>query len=473
MDERKPVNTGSGKRRKSGVSRIKNITENVNQTHNAGENILPVKDSKAEERRPRKKPAVPGQLNHQPNRSPRPRKKRKNKKKRLLYRIAALILMLTVAVVGFITIKNYGSGSSSNQKGLNAYNVGNYEEAIALFSEALSYDNRNPEYFINLGMAQAELKKYDAALESFDLAITNTHKTVMLQKARRGKGIVYLYQGEYDEAINQFKESLADSGNHYSELEIDILYYLAEAQDKSGDSVGAVLSYTEIINSTDEAVAYMLRGLAYQNVGDNTNAEADLLTALEKSEKNYKVYLTLYNVLIAQDKESKALEILQEALALKSRNGEDYANKGMIYLYLEDFENAQAAFDTAREKDYNGACLGLAETAKKQKDYEGALSYYESYLAVDQSSASAYNQYGVCLMKLSRYEEALTAFETGLQLNDRTAEAELMFNEATVYSYLTQWQVSYEKMKAYVEKYPDDEAAVRELAFLESRQGNP
>jgi len=38
---------------------------------------------------------------------------------------------------------------------------------------------------------------------------------------------------------------------------------------------------------------------------------------------------------------------------------------------------------------------------------------------------------------------------------------------------LTQWQVSYEKTKTYDEKYPDDEVAVRELAFLESRQGNP
>jgi len=28
-------------------------------------------------------------------------------------------------------------------------------------------------------------------------------------------------------------------------------------------------------------------------------------------------------------------------------------------------------------------------------------------------------------------------------------------------------------MKTYDEKYPDDEVAVRELAFLESRQGNP
>jgi len=473
LNEKKSVNTGSGKRRKSGMSRIKNITEVVHHTHDihdTEETIMPVKEPDARKERQPEKPAVNRQRDHQSNRSGSPKKK---KKKRLIYNIAGLALILVVALVGFITIRNYGTGSSRNQKGLSAYRDGNYEEAITLFSEALSYDNRNPEYFINLGMAQAELKKYDAAFESFDLAIANTHKNVVLQKAKRGKGIAYLYQGKYDEAVNQFNESLADSGNKYSELEIDILYYLAEAQDKSSDSVGAVLSYTEIINSTDEAVAYMLRGLAYHNVGDNTNAEKDLFTALEKSKKNYKVYLALYNVLVEQDKESKATQILQEALQLNSSSGEDYSNKGMIYMYLGDYDNAQDAFNTALEKDYSDAYLGLAETLIRREDYESALGYYESYLAKNQLSAAAYNQYGTCLMKLSRYEEALAAFQSGLQLNDRVTEAELMFNEAVVYSYLKQWQVSYEKMKAYVKKYPDDEVAARELAFLESRQGNP
>jgi len=469
LSERESANTGSGKRPKSGKYRIKNITDNLHEAddlHDCRKDTNP--DQKPEERRA--KPPVKPTANRRPNHQSR--RLRRTKKNRLFYSMAGLALILVVAVVGFITIKNYGSGSSSNGKGISAYNSGDYEEAINLFSKALSYDKGNPKYYINLGMAQAEHKTYEAAIESFNLAISNTHKAEMIKEAKRGIGIVYLYQGKYEEAINQFDESLDDSSDKYSELDIDILYYLAEAQEKSGDFVGAVLSYTKIINSTDEAVAYMLRGLAYQNVVDNTNAEKDLFTALEKSKKNYKVYLALYNALMDQGKESEAIKVLQEALELKSKSGEDYSNKGMIYMYLGEYEKAEEAFNTALKKAYNDAYLGLAETAIRQEDYEGALGYYESFFTVDQSSAGAYNQYGVCLMKLSRYEEALEAFEAGLKQNDRQAEAELMFNEALVYSHLRQWQVAYEKMKAYVLKYPDDEVAAKELDFLESRQGN-
>lgn len=49
------------------------------------------------------------------------------------------------------------------------------------------------------------------------------------------------------------------------------------------------MTYTKIIEQTGNADAYMLRGMAYQQVGDNTNAENDLYKALEMNRKNYKV----------------------------------------------------------------------------------------------------------------------------------------------------------------------------------------
>ena len=55
--------------------------------------------------------------------------------------------------------------------------------------------------------------------------------------------------------------------------------------DKNGDAVGSVLTYTKIIDQTGDADAYMLRGMAYQTVGDNTSAEKDLYQALEMNRK--------------------------------------------------------------------------------------------------------------------------------------------------------------------------------------------
>ena len=258
--------------------------------------------------------------------------------------------------------------------------------------------------------------------------------------------------------------------SRYTAQEIDILFYLAEAQARSGDSVGAVLTYTSIIEQTGDADAYMLRGIAYQQVGDNTNAENDLYKALEMNQKNYKVYLSLYRVLFDQGKERDAEKILKEAAKLPADDGGDYTNQGLIYMYMGDYETADTNFETAIADGYTAAYFGKAQNFMKQENYAEAISSFDLYFADHPDDALAYNEYGVCLEKAGRYEDAAAAFSAGIALNDRTVDAQLRFNEVNALEKMGQWQTAYEKMQAYVEKYPEDEAAARELIFLESRQ---
>ena len=188
------------------------------------------------------------------------------------------------------------------------------------------------------------------------------------------------------------------------------------------------------------------------------------------SKKNYKTYLALYEVLMAQGKEEDAKATLNDAINLGGKTGEDYSNLGIVYMYLQDYSKAEQAFNTALERGYNGAYLGLAESLIRQNDYAGAATQYEHFIAADMTNATAYNQYGMCLMELARYEEAATAFASGLALNDRLVDRQLMYNEAVVYEFMADWTTAYEKMKAFVEKYPDDAQGQHELTFLESRQ---
>lgn len=396
----------------------------------------------------------------------RPRKKKSSRPAKII--AAVIVLMIIIGSVFLIT--SYGQGSSSNQKGLKLYADGSYADAVSMFEAALAKDEGNAEYLINLGMAYIALGQYDDALAAFENSISNTSRGDLLELAKRGSGIVYLSSGHYSKAVDLFKEALAYGNGEYTEQEIDILYYLAEAQDRAGDAVGAAESYTKIIEHQEDANAYMLRGIAYQRSADTGRAEMDLKTALDMSKKNYKIYLALYEVLMAQQKTDEAASILDEALNLGGKTGEDYSNRGIVYMYKEDYANAAAAFNTALEKGYSGAYLGLAESLMRQGDFEGAAKQYEAYIAVDTTNAAAYNQYGLCLMELLRYEDARKAFESGLSLNDRLVDKELMYNEAVALEYLGDWTGAYEKMKAFVEKYPDDAQGQHEFTFLESTQ---
>ncbi|MBB5264227.1 tetratricopeptide (TPR) repeat protein [Catenibacillus scindens] len=396
-----------------------------------------------------------------------PRSHRKGRSFRLAKIIAALLIF--VVIVGCVAvIITYSQGSSTNRRGLRAYNDGEYTQAAELFGQALESDPSNSEYLVNLGMTYIALGQYDEALSSFDTAITNTNQSSILQLAKRGSGIVYLSSGHYSKAADLFREALSYSGASYGETEIDILYYLAEALEQAGDSTGAVDCYTQIIEYQEDANAYMLRGLAYQSAGDNASAESDLEKAIDSDKRNYKTYLALYEVLTAQGKTDEAAQVLNDALLLGGKNGEDYSNRGIVYMYQGDYEGAQEAFNTALEKGYNGAYLGLAQSLSSQGDYEGAAAMYEQYLAIDTSNAAAYNEYGLCLMELERYEDAQAAFAAGIEKNDRLVDRELMYNEAVALEYLKDWEGALEKMRAFVEKYPDDAQGQHELTFLES-----
>ena len=49
------------------------------------------------------------------------------------------------------------------------------------------------------------------------------------------------------------------------------------------------------------------------------------------------------------------------------------------------------------------------------------------------------------------------------------AEEELLFNEIVVYEYKLDFNTAKEKMQEFLKKYPDNQEAVRENSFLQSR----
>ena len=385
------------------------------------------------------------------------------------YKVVAAIFIVAIIGGGGYAVKNFGESGEYYRTGLEAMEVGNYKQAVACFSNALEGDSRNRTYRQALGTAQIENLQYDDALATFQ-EMTDSSTATSKQYGYRGMGIAYLYKSEYANAVEAFTQALSYASGKYSDIEIDIAYYLADAQMRNDDSVGAVLTYTKIIEQKADADAYMLRGMAYQAVGDNTNAEADLVTAIEKSKKSYKIYMALYQTYLAQDKENEAKKLLTEATQLTAKTAEDYSNRGLLWMYMQNYDNAAQDLDTAIDKEYAPAYFGKAQLFMEQGQYENAVEMFNSYFIKEKNNALAYNQYGVCMMQLEQYDKAAEAFSKSLALNDRTVDQEARFNEVTAYEHLGDWATAREKIQAYVERYPSDEAGQKELTFIQSRQ---
>lgn len=469
-DKRVRKNRKISKDTESDRSRIKNITNKVHPEYEVPKK-RPARRTEEDEEMARKRAEARRKKQHQERR----RKIIRRRKQKQALRLVAACLVIAALVVTVFSVKNYNSGSRHDNKGMNAYESGDYDTAVNEFKEAISYDGSNADYYIHLGMAYVEQKSYDEALGYFNQAEGCAENDDQKALLNRGRGIACLYQGDYQTAIKWFGDALNISSQS-NDIRIDTLYYKAEAEQKSGDYQAAVQSYGQIIDLKDDAGTRMLRGMAYMQLQDYASAEKDLYAAIKQSRKSYTVYRTLYSALEAQGKDDEAKQVLNDALQLSGSSGEDYYNRGMIYVDLQDYTNATDMLNKSYDKGYKAALLGLGELSYTQQDYDTALTYYGKYFdevdisSVDASlAAKAYNQYAAVLLAKGEYEKAAQACESGLTYNDRESDAALSFNLIVSYEHLEQWEDAYNTAKTYVSKYPEDTKGQKEYQFLESR----
>lgn len=469
-DKRVRKNRKISKDTESDRSRIKNITNKVHPEYEVPKK-RPARRTEEDEEMARKRAEARRKKQHQERR----RKIIRRRKQKQALRLVAACLVIAALVVTVFSVKNYNSGSRHDNKGMNAYESGDYDTAVNEFKEAISYDGSNADYYIHLGMAYVEQKSYDEALGYFNQAEGCAENDDQKALLNRGRGIACLYQGDYQTAIKWFGDALNISSQS-NDIRIDTLYYKAEAEQKSGDYQAAVQSYGQIIDLKDDAGTRMLRGMAYMQLQDYASAEKDLYAAIKQSRKSYTVYRTLYSALEAQGKDDEAKQVLNDALQLSGSSSEDYYNRGMIYVDLQDYTNAADMLNKSYDKGYKAALLGLGEVSYTQQDYDTALTYYEKYFdevdisSVDASlAAKAYNQYAAVLLAKGEYEKAAQACESGLTYNDRESDAALSFNLIVSYEHLEQWEDAYNTAKTYVSKYPEDTKGQKEYQFLESR----
>ena len=469
-DKRVRKNRKISKDTESDRSRIKNITNKVHPEYEVPKK-RPARRTEEDEEMARKRAEARRKKQHQERR----KKIIRRRKQKQALRLVAACLVIAALVVTVFSVKNYNSGSRHDNKGMNAYESGDYDTAVNEFKEAISYDGSNADYYIHLGMAYVEQKSYDEALGYFNQAEGCAENDDQKALLNRGRGIACLYQGDYQTAIKWFGDALNISSQS-NDIRIDTLYYKAEAEQKSGDYQAAVQSYGQIIDLKDDAGTRMLRGMAYMQLQDYASAEKDLYAAIKQSRKSYAVYRTLYSALEAQGKDDEAKQVLNDALQLSGSSGEDYYNRGMIYVDLQDYTNAADMLNKSYDKGYKAALLGLGELSYTQQDYDTALTYYGKYFdevdisSVDASlAAKAYNQYAAVLLAKGEYEKAAQACESGLTYNDRESDAALSFNLIVSYEHLEQWEDAYNTAKTYVSKYPEDTKGQKEYQFLESR----
>ena len=317
--------------------------------------------------------------------------------------------------------------------------------------------------------ADLEQGNYDYALNEYQTCISAGYK---LSQSYRGSGIVKLRTGDYQGAIDDLTSALNDEKTGKSDQK-DILEYRAAAELKAElyDQAMAdcqTLAEDYSLNAND----YYLTGCVALAMDSYDEASSNFSEAYG-SDSTYEMAIQIYEAYLGQDMEADGTRYLEAALKTEAKTADDYCERGKVYYYMDDYENARTELTTAADKGSTEATLILGMVYMAQGDTSKARSFYQQYIDADgDDPAKGYNGLALCDISDGDYDSALQNISQGL--GDATSDEmrDLLFNEIVVYEKKLDLSTALSKAQEYVQTFKDDDAAAKELTFLQSRVGN-
>src|SRR6187455_3304441 len=236
-------------------------------------------------------------------------------------------------------------GLASFKRGIAYGSKGEYERAIADFSETVRLDPKSVLAFRNRGLAYDKKGDYDRAVADFSEAIRLDPKYAL---AFYSRGLTYGTKGDNERAINDFNEAIRLNPNYAPAFGNRGLAY-----DRKGNYDRAIADFNEAIRlDPNYAIAFRGRGIVYGNKGDYDRAITDFTEAIRLDPKLGSAFS---NRGLAYEKKGgfdRAIADFNEAIRLNPNDAISFCRRGRAKLKINE-QGGDA--DIARAKQLDAA----------------------------------------------------------------------------------------------------------------------
>ena len=310
------------------------------------------------------------------------------------------------------------SAKNNFEKGLAAFNLGEFNSAIYLLNESF---NSKIEPIISsfiIGASYSSLRKYNESIYHFDKTLEMNSNFYL---AHFGKGISLFELGKYEESIKSYNKALQINPN------------FKEAYTNKADALKELKKYKESLEELDKAlkidpkfnVAWNGKGITLDNMGKFNESLMAFNKALELDNNYKEAWYGRGLALLKLGKYNESITSFNNALKLDPNDIQTLYDKGYAYFLLSKYEDSLYLFDRVLEINprdvkaliMKGIALNYLGRHKK------SLESLNMALEINAYSEEALIEKGRSLAGLKRFNESVKFFDKVLDINPNSKEA--------------------------------------------------
>ena len=319
-----------------------------------------------------------------------------------------VVVLAGIITVLFAVVPRAAMAQSPEEKykeASSAFDRGDFEQAVALYEQALKLQPNSVPIRTDLGVALVRLGRYSEAINNYEEVLKREPENAIV---RLNLALAWYKQAAFAKAAEEL-QNLREKHPDDSQT----LYLLADCYLRLGKNadVAALLQPKYVADPGDLAVDYAL-GTALIRQGKIHEGEV-VIDRILKGGDTPEANLLMGEAQFAAGDYNAAAATLRKALNQKPDLPEAWSLYGHALLNGEDLPGAEAAFLRALQLDPNdfNANLYLGSVFRREGDYAQALPYEERALHLRSASPEACFQVAALHAALGKLEESRREFE--------------------------------------------------------------
>jgi len=333
-------------------------------------------------------------------------------------------IFLIVSLLSLISVYSFG------QNGKKYYKAGNefvenmkYDDAVQQFTNAISIEPNNEDYYIARGQAYSLGLKFSEAKADFEKAIVFAPKNV---DAYVKLGEVCNKMGSYNDALTYLnRASGIDKRNKevYPEKVLTLIGLKMYDQALKASDTALIIK--------DTPMDYYYRGIIYRKLNNDILGKKELEKAISKDKKFAEPRLELARLLIPADPQ-EAMDQCNEVLKNDERNTEAYLVRSEVYKKNLDYPNAinDISKNILIDPDNPSFYFSRGQCYQEFNQHTNAINDFSKYISLKADNPKAYFARAKSYEEIMNYEKSIADYNKITELSKYDMEARELLDGA-------------------------------------------